>query len=105
MRIWNMPEPTFKRFSQFNDTKLSSMFSLYTSLNDAEMFGRFFDLVVSEITGNDVSFSIDDFSGGIIVQLLAGKMIDMDPFLHSKIYSHFVTVKNGVCEQFRGYKP
>jgi hypothetical protein len=103
MRIWNMPERTFKRFRQFNETKLSSMFSLYTSLNDEEMFARFFALIVSEITGHDVSFSVDDFSAGLFIQILDGKEIDMDPFLHNKIYSLFVLVKNGVCEQFRGY--
>jgi hypothetical protein len=104
MKSWNMSEPTFKRFWCFNESKLSSMFSLYQSLTDGEMFRRFFALVVSEITGHDVSFSADVFSGGLLVQILDGNEIDMDPLLHNKISSLFATVKNGVREQFRAFK-
>lgn len=102
--IWNMPEHTFKRFNEFNETKLSSMFSLYTSLSDGEAFGRFFALIVSQITGRDVSFSVDDFSSGMLVQLLTGQEMDFDPFLRNKISSLFVMVKDGVHEQFRAFK-
>jgi len=104
MKTWKMSASTLKRFEEFNETKLASVYTIYKSISRGDEFGRFFTLFVSEIIGNDISFSLDAFSGGVIVQFLAGKMIDMDPFLHSKVGEMFAIVKDGVREQFRGFK-
>jgi hypothetical protein len=104
MKIWNMPEPSFKRFLQFNETKLPSMYSLYTSLNDATMFRKFFGLVVSEITGHDASFSVDNLSESFLVRVLEGKEMNMDAGLQNDVSSVFVMVLDGIRTQFRTFR-
>lgn len=93
---WRMPEATLSRFEDFNATKLAAAYSVYKSIDNGEKFGRFFSLFISEILGNDVSFSLNDFSKGMVAQVLQGERMEMDPFLANEVSSMFVKVKKSI---------
>lgn len=96
MATWRMPESAMRRFDGFNGTKFADAYSVYRSINNGEMLGRFFSLFVCEILGNDVSFSPKDFSSGTLGQMLRGEGVEMDPFLANDISSMFVKTKNAI---------
>lgn len=96
MATWRMPERSLRRFEDFNGTKLAGAYSAYKSIDNGETFGRFFSLFVSEILGNNVSFSPNDLPNGMLGQLLRGEAAEMDPFLTSEVSSLFVKVKGAI---------
>lgn len=98
MATWGMPEPTLRPFEGFNGTKLADAYSVYKAINNGEMFGRFFALFVSEILGNNVSFSSNDFSDGTLGQLLRGEGMEIDPFLANEVSSMFFKTKKTIHE-------
>lgn len=98
MATWRMPESALWRFEDFNGTKLVDAYSVYKSIDNSEMFGRFFSLFVSEILGNNVSFPPNDFSNDTLGQLLKGERVEMDPFLANEVSSMFVQTKTTTRE-------
>lgn len=101
MTTWKMRESAMRRFNAFIETKVASAYSIYKSISNPEMFGRFFTLFVSEILGRAQSFSPEVFSGGMVAQLLQGEELEMDPGLRVGVSRMFVDVKSAAHEYFR----
>ena len=89
MSVWKMAKPVLFSFERFNGDRLASAFATYTSLTTAEMHNTFFSFFVSEILGNHVSFTPEDVSASGLEQILKGQLIDLDPFLSTKVSSAF----------------
>jgi hypothetical protein len=99
MSAWKMPKPVLDSFEQFNGDRLAPVFAVYTMLSNAEMYSTFFSFFVSEILGNHVSFTPEDVSAGRLEQVFKGQLVDIDPFLSTKVASAFTQLQ----EQIRDY--
>lgn len=93
MSVWKMPKPVLFNFERFNGDRLASVFATYTSLSTAEMYSTFFRFFVSEILGNHVSFTPEDVSASGLEQILKGQLVDLDPFLSTKVSSAFTNLQ------------
>lgn len=99
LQRWKMPPLVSARFEQFCRAKLGSVFTVYESLSNAREFGKFFCLFVSEIVGNDITFSRESLDSILLV--LQGKQINADIVLHQSVSGFFVAALNEAKEYIR----
>lgn len=96
MNTWRMSKDVRDRFERFNDDRLASVFSTYTSLSSPEAFRAFFTFFVSEILGTEASFTPSDASASLLDRLLQGQGLDSDPCLISKVSSMFSYMQKAI---------
>ena len=90
---WSMVSSTWTAFERFNEHKLKSAFLLYRSADNGRKTSTLFSLFVSEIVGNDVSFSLPKSSDWALEKLLEGNAMVFDPVLVSQVSGRFRETK------------
>ncbi len=93
---WKMSDSTRKTYGEFSALKIPPILQIYRQIDGPDERLLFFLMVVSEIQGNEINVSLDDFSKGCLELLLRGLRIDVDPIVLSKLSSMFSKVLEAV---------
>lgn len=89
---WKMSDPTRKTYGEFSALKIPLILQIYRQIRGADERRLLFLMLMSEMQGNGINVSVDDFSKGCLELLLRGLRIDVDPIVLSRVSSMFSKV-------------
>ena len=96
---WRMSDTTRGYYENFVNHRLPLFLQMYLKVDSKEKLRLFFDVLVSEMMGQEATISADDFAQGLLALLLKGWTIDPNPI-------EVASVSRGFCEVLeatRGY--
>jgi hypothetical protein len=95
---WKMSDATREHYERFVNHRLPLFLQMYLKVDSKEQLTLFFDVIVSEMMGQEATISADDFAQGLLALLLKGWRVNPHPIAAVSVSSWFCEVVGAVKE-------